>query len=61
MYPDAVISVASHPKECMIASGGMNEDCTIRVWELGGASSPSKKNVAGGSNGGGADKMDVSA
>ena len=38
-YVDAVISVASHPTDCMIASGGMNEDCTIRLWELGASSS----------------------
>lgn len=34
---DAVISVASHPTQSILASGGMNDDCTVRLWELGDA------------------------
>ena len=29
---DAVLAVACHPKETMIASGGLTADCTVKIW-----------------------------
>lgn len=31
---DAVLALAKHPTEALLATGGTSKDCTIRLWRI---------------------------